>query len=235
MKKIILIGMILLLFSTKTTAYTEESELEQLASIVMDNKLDISSWQVVNKEKLTKNKLELMLETLKSKYTYNTEENKQIIKYSFRGNIEKEMNIFYEIIIPKNNQEKGQLVVTVKGTTLNEKTLLNYKNIINPIKDLYFTPFVKVYTCLNTNNNDIIKTVDFLSNLGQQLELIHTFSQTDKVEQSPHEKIIYGYTPLWNQKIQVDERLINIQIAIKRTDNEQFNFLIGTPILINEY
>lgn len=235
MKKIISIGLILLLFSTKTSAYTEESELEQLASIVMDNQLDITSWQVVKKEEIKKNKLESVLETLTSKYAYNMEENKQIIKYTFNNNSEKEMDLYYEIIILKDNQEKGQLAVTIKGTTLDEKTLLNYKNVAKHIKDSYFTSFVKEYTCLITNNNDIIKSVDFLNVLERQLELKHTFSQTDTVEQSSHEKIIYSYTPLWNQKIQVDEKLINIQIVITRTKNEQINFLIGTPILINEY
>src|SRR5699024_12270572 len=74
-----------------------------------------------------------------------------------------------------------------------------------------------------------------LNYISKELEIKHEQTQIDNHEKSALDKIIYGYTPLWSQKINIMNNPTNVQIAVTSNEKGMVNFTVGTPILINEY
>src|SRR5699024_11268492 len=82
-----------------------------------------------------------------------------------------------------------------------------------------FTPSARIYTCLTTEFNGIINADYVLNYISKELEIKHEQTQIDNHEKSALDKIIYGYTPLWSQKINIMNNPTNVQIAV--TSNEK--------------
>ena len=60
------------------------------------------------------------------------------------------------------------------------------------------------------------------------------FDKNRKLKNSVN-KVIYGYTPLWENKIIINNKQKNLQVAIEMDGKGSTEYIIGTPILINEY
>lgn len=223
------------LFTSIGAAQTvEEDELIQLATVIEENNLAIENWEVMFKRKSSKKYTLSLLEQLKNSYLVTVTEDENKLKYVVN---EKEKNnafsVQYNVLITKQSN-KSEIITVIKGSNWNRFIMEAYQSFVQT-KNEMFTQTSQKYTCLETKDSGIIDVGLLLKNIKEQLNLSHIVTQTDTVEQSVHKNLLYGYTPLWDQKIWIDTKPMNVQIVEKAAGLNQSNLTIGTPILVNEY
>ncbi|WP_174614926.1 YwmB family TATA-box binding protein [Virgibacillus ihumii] len=239
MKKIVLITLILLMAANNAVAVTVQSDpMTDLAGLVVDSNLKVSEWQVTLKETVSYIDAEEILDRFREKNSYlvSGEEDANTIKYSVR-HVQKKHGISesYNVIIPKDRTFDAQFIAVIKGDVWNKSVRKKYVSRINRIEDNLFSGNSTKFACVQTSFNDKMNSVYVFSKIRQTLNLKHVKKQEDTVENSMVKKIIYGYTPLWNQKIDLGDRPLNFQMAVNKGENGDTELTIGTPILINEY
>ncbi|GAA0605212.1 hypothetical protein GCM10009001_23090 [Virgibacillus siamensis] len=239
MKKIVLITLILLLAANNAVAVSVQSDpMTDLAEVIADSNLEVDQWQVTLKETIEYAHAEKILDRFRAKNSYlvSGEEDANTIKYSVR-HVQKTNGIseYYNVIFPKDTTYNVQFIAVVKGDVWNKSVREKYVNRINSIKNDYFTGNPTKFACIETSFNDKMNGVYVFNNLKRTLNLKHVKKQDDTVKNSTVKKIFYGYTPLWNQKIDVGDRPLNFQMAVNKGENGNTELTIGTPILINEY
>ncbi|WP_099159408.1 YwmB family TATA-box binding protein [Virgibacillus ndiopensis] len=236
MKKTGLIFILLLLFTTRALAHTNHDEMIDLATLVEESNLTIDEWQVTIKEQIDRNGIQYKIKQLRNSYLVSTSEDENVIKYSF-SDVHKtsEVNETYKVIIPKNKSYKAEIIGVLSGEVWSNSIKKNYQKKLSLMLEQFFTQSAKKFACLTTISNDTISSDYFLNELKQKLNLQHISTQYDSIQNSMHEKIIYGYTPLWKQQITVMDKPMNVQLAVRAGKNESTKFTIGTPILITEY
>ncbi|UJL45976.1 YwmB family TATA-box binding protein [Virgibacillus sp. NKC19-16] len=237
MRKLVFISLLFLFITSEATAgHMQNDEMMELASVVTDSYGSIGDWEVILKEKMDKNDFQDRIIELKNRHLVTVNEDENSIQYSFEHVHESSsISVIYNGILPKNGTHDAELIAVIKGTHWNTSIEENYQSILDTIRAEYFTKFVEVFACLTTDNGDIMNNEVFLNELMDRLKLQHMETQFDTVEKSRHEKIIYGYTPLWEQKITIGDIPMNVQIAAEESGNGDPTYTIGTPILINEY
>jgi hypothetical protein len=239
MKKIGLIFILLLAVLMKAAVGYSDSandEIVDLATIVMENDLAIDKWQVTMKEQTNRNKAHDLVDKLKNSYLVSTANDENIIKYSF-SDVHKADDIVesYMVIIPKNTMYEAEVIAVIHGDVWDDSTEQKYDSAINSLPDYLFTKKAQRFSCLTAMNNGIMNSDVFLKILNEKLDVEHISTQTDSVKKSAVEKNMYGYTPLWDQKIKIMDKEVNVQVAMRESKNGDTKFTIGTPILITEY
>ncbi|GGJ91833.1 hypothetical protein GCM10007063_13030 [Lentibacillus kapialis] len=238
MRSFALIMSIVILMTVSTTAFANKSdEMTELGSVVSDNGLSVDNWQVTIKEKMAKDDVDRLLQKLRDKNSYkvSSDEDENTVKYFFER-VQKQTSFSesYSVVIPENPLYDAELIAVLQGDKWNDKVAADYIDRIGDIHTSYFTNKSTKFACLSTINNDIIEDDNFFARLKNTLQLSKVREQTDNVEQSTVNKIIYGYTPLWEQTIKMKQP-INLQIVIQNAAQNSKRLTIGTPILINEY
>ncbi|SFE10043.1 TATA-box binding [Lentibacillus persicus] len=236
-----IIGFILsvfLLMTIHTAADAQQSdELTDLASIVNDSSLAVDGWQVTIKETMNKNKIDGILEKLQAKNSYkvSSAEDENTVKYFFER-VQKDTSLSesFNVVISKNPRHKSEFIAVLEGEDWNKGKAAAYLDRINTIQTTYFTKKSTKFACLMTDIDAKIEGAYFFDKLQQRLNLSITKTQTDNNENSTVKKIVYGYTPLWNQAISTEEPM-NLQIVVQDHAHGSARLTIGTPILINEY
>lgn len=237
MRKIALIGILLLFITTDTEIGSIQSdELNNLASAVSDSGLTIDEWEVTLKETMDRDQLKKIMDELKNSHIVTVTESEKSINYLFESTPKREgISESYNVIIPHDDMYHAELIAVVDGTNWNPSMKENYHVIVNSMKEKYFTDSAELFACLTTKNGDILESDSILNDLADRLSLQYMETQIDTINNSMHEKIIYGYTPLWSQKIMIEEIPMNVQIAVVENENGNHTYTIGTPMLINEY
>jgi len=236
MRKIGLILGILLFFNTNSNATKiTNDELIDLNQIVM-NDYSIEKWSVVIKEKLTPKQLARIHGLLQEDYMIEVSEMKHSHKYSAQMT-QKNGSIIetYSIVIPKNQQYSPEFTVSIEGKLWNKEMKEIYQERSKQIMDKFFTNKANRYTCVTATSNDIMIGINFSKKIKRKLNLKNISKQFDTIEHSTNKKIIYGYTPIWDNNIKVLDQRLNIQMVFQSTDNGKSKIIIGTPILISEY
>jgi hypothetical protein len=234
MKRIVGIVMLFLLLSNTVFAMDkDEYELIDIANILKDSNLEVDSWEVTMKEYQEPAQLEELLQELRLSHSVTKKENENSIIYLVSdthnmGNI----NVKYSVIFPKEKQYKSELVVSIKGSSWSES---EYMNLLSSIHDKYFTDDIRIFSCMSARTNDIMKTGYVVENFTKNLKLRHIDTQKDTLNSTRNVEIKYGYTSLWGQKITIQDKPVNVQIVTKSLANGDVQYIIGTPILINEY
>ncbi|WP_373893963.1 YwmB family TATA-box binding protein [Virgibacillus sp. CBA3643] len=237
MKKLAFISLLFLCMTSEAVAgYVESDEMMELASVVSDSDASIGEWEVTLKEKMDTAEIQDRLIELKNRHLVTFNEDGNSIKYSSES-VHKTsgVSVSYNVIIPKEEMQDAELIAVIKGANWNTSIEENYQSIRDTVTAKYFTNSAEVFACLTTDNDGIMKSERFLAELTERLNLQHIETQFDTVENSTHEKIIYGYTPLWDQKITIGDTPMNVQIAKLESENGGPTYTIGTPILISEY
>lgn len=237
MKRMILLSVIAMLLSSPVKGEKiEKRELEDLVKIVLDNDLAIDEWKVTIKEKVTMSEAQEAINQIKTNDYFTRKESENSVIYSFEGShIFMENVETYTVIVPKNKHEKIEIIAEFKGYTWNEKIKTNYNKWLHTMVNQVFSPSAREYTCLTTEFNDIIDDDYVLNDIMEKLKTKHNQTQSDKNKSSTLQKVFYGYTPLWNQKVDVMDDPLNVQIAVIKNELGMVKFIFGTPILINEY
>ncbi|MGP4106149.1 YwmB family TATA-box binding protein [Virgibacillus sp. L01] len=239
MRNIVLMSIILLLITTGAAASPkQQEEMTALAAMLADSKMEVGDWEVTIKEQMSKDKVKMILEKLEEKNSHKDtgEEDENSIKYSF-GYIHKNAKITetYNIVIPKDDMYQAQFIVVIEGKAWNESIKRDYLNIVETIQNDFFSEDSTKFACLTTTFSGKLGSVYFIKQMKEKLHLQSITEQTDSVEDSMLKKVVYGYTPLWDQKITIMDKPMNLQFAFKENENGKTKLTIGTPILITEY
>src|SRR5690625_5298054 len=236
MKKIIVLAfMTAILSGSMTGGKITQGEVEDLVHIMKNNNLKIDEWQVTIKEKVERDKKQDIINNIKENGNYTRKERENSVLYTFEdSHIYSESVETYNVLISKNKSDDIEIIAEFKGYTWNEKRNTHYEQWLRKMNDI-FTPSARIYTCLTTEFNGIINADYVLNDISKELEIKHEQTQIDNHEKSALDKIIYGYTPLWSQKINIMNNPTNVQIAVTSNEKGMVKFTVGTPILINEY
>ena len=236
MKKIIVLALMTAILSgSMTGGKITQGEVEDLVHIMKNNNLKIDEWQVTIKEKVERDKKQDIINNIKENGNYTRKERKNSVLYTFEdSHIYSESVETYNVLISKNKSDDIEIIAEFKGYTWNEKRNTHYEQWLRKMNDI-FTPSARIYTCLTTEFNGIINADYVLNDISKELEIKHEQTQIDNHEKSTLDKIIYGYTPLWSQKINIMNNPTNVQIAVTSNEKGMVKFTVGTPILINEY
>ena len=141
----------------------------------------------------------------------------------------------YTVVIPKDNHRNAEITAELKNHKWDSEVEEDYHKWQLFVSELLFTEKVRAYTCLTTEFNGIINSDYFTSYIMEKLDVKQTQTQIDKNNNSTLEKVIYGYTSLWEQEIYIKDVPMNFQLAVAKNKLGESQFIIGTPILINEY
>ncbi|MBP1948848.1 YwmB family TATA-box binding protein [Virgibacillus litoralis] len=238
MKKIVLMVIILLLTTGAAVSKKQQDEMTALASTLVGSDMEVEDWEVIIKEQVSKDKVKLLIEKLKTKNSQlvTSEDDENSIKYSF-GNIYKnnQFSETYNVVIPKNTKHQAQFTVVIKGSSWNKSIEKEYLKQVKSIKNDFFTDNSTKFACLTTTLSGKLGSVYFIKRMKKSLNLQNIDEQSDTVENSMLNKVVYGYTPLWDQKITIMDKPMNLQLAFKDIENGKTKLTIGTPILITEY
>jgi len=236
MKKIIVLALMTAILSgSMTGGKITQGEVEDLVHIMKNNNLKIDEWQVTIKEKVERDKKQDIINNIKENGNYTRKERENSVLYTFEdSHIYSESVETYNVLISKNKSDDIEIIAEFKGYTWNEKRNTHYEQWLRKMNDI-FTPSARIYTCLTTEFNGIINADYVLNDISKELEIKHEQTQIDNHEKSTLDKIIYGYTPLWSQKINIMNNPTNVQIAVTSNEKGMVKFTVGTPILINEY
>ncbi|WP_106496063.1 YwmB family TATA-box binding protein [Lentibacillus sp. Marseille-P4043] len=239
MKKIVLIVVLLLILFTKSVVGYSASvtdEMIDLASAVTESELAIDNWQVTIKEQISHEKAYDVTNKLKNGYLVSTAEDENIIKYSF-SDVHKsdDLDESFKVVIPKNTNYQAEVIAVIRGDFWNESVEQAYISTKSALPDYLFSKDAERFACLTTDSSGTIKSDYFLNEFSEKLNVQQKLTQTDKLKNTSVAEILYGYTPLWDQKITIMDKSMNVQIAINKSKDEGTKFTIGTPILITEY
>ncbi|MFD1362038.1 YwmB family TATA-box binding protein [Lentibacillus salinarum] len=218
-------------------AAEQADELTDLAAVVMDNDLSVDSWQVTIKEEMDADTISRMLDKIQAETGYKVTgtEDENAVKY-FIEDTQKKSGITetYNVVIPKNPLQDAQLIAVLEGEDWDSAIADVYFTRLETIQSTYFTNKSTKFACLTTNVDDKIDNAYFFSQLKESLHLKHIDMQTDNVKNSTVKKIVYGYTPLWEQEITM-KKPMNLQMVVQNSTHDGKRITIGTPILITEY
>src|SRR5699024_615298 len=211
-------------------------QLEDIAEIVLNNDLKNEELEVTTKEKVDQEQGKDIINKLKKSFSLTKKENQNSIIYSFtNGQITSEIVERYNVIIPKKHNNEVEVIAVLKGDTWNSDVKTNYNQSYNWMITELFTDISLSYTCLTTAFNGIID-YNYVSCYIREILNVQNFkTQIDKNENSMLDTVVYGYTPLWSQKVTVKDIPMNLQMATIKDEIGAVKFILGTPILINEY
>lgn len=238
MRKLAFILNIFLFITISSGAFANQSdELTDIASVVTEHDLSVDSWEVTLKEEMDQADINGVLQKLEAQNSYKvtSTEDENAVKYLFER-VHKKGPIFesYNVVIPKKSMYQAEFSAVIEGEDWNDTIASTYIDRMNDIRTKYFTNKSTKFACITTNIDAKIEDAYFFDQLKQSLQLTNIQTQTDNVEESTVKKIVYGYTPLWEQEIAMEEPM-NLQMVVQNNEPESTRLTIGTPILINEY
>lgn len=236
MKKSMVICIIFLsLAMNGASPYTEIDPLFKFTEIAEAEQLEITGWEVTIKETKQLANREAYVNKFRNQHLVAMTEDENSINYVFEDRDNLDMKIQYNVIIPFHSGEQIELITVITGTGWDENIKRNYTKTIADLKKEMFTSNARIFTCIELIDGGTIESSMIIEHFLSSLELLHMEAQGDNVQSSRLKNIIYGYTPLWNESINLDGIPLNIQIATTELDTGDLKYMIGTPILINEY
>lgn len=211
-------------------------ELMDLAQFIVTENAPIQEWQTTWKESISPQRKDAVVKMLSRRYEKSVTKDKKKVKISFvNRHISNGVSVSFNVVIPRHRNASLEFIAVISGKGWNSNTKEEYTHIKQRLMNKYFTNSVRTFACLTTRGNDIINSDYFLNKLTNYFQIEQIQTQFDTVEKSSHEKIIYGYTPFWKQHISTEDAPMNIQIAVEENGSDNPTYMIGTPILINEY
>lgn len=234
-----IIGLILF-YSTMITGVAPESDNDPLLTfteIADEHQLSLTNWEVSLKETQIVDDVQTYVNTLRKTYKLTRNQDENSIRYLIEDKFatKESITVQYSIIISKQSPNEIVIVAVIKGDSWSAEIKQNYLTLKeNIIKDI-FTSKVREFTCIEMIENDTIENRVVIEPFLSSLKLENVNKQYDNVQKTGLKKIIYGYTPLWDEKFILKGEPLNLQIAIIELKNGKKSYKIGTPILINEY
>ncbi|MGP4069312.1 YwmB family TATA-box binding protein [Halobacillus sp. B29] len=211
---------------------TAETPIENFAAFAENEQLDVKEWSITLKETISRSDSLLLKKKISESYqnaeiSYEDQENsnKIILK---DGLIKREFDESYSIILPKNKDEKAELVYYIAGKGTISLTP-EVKDRIRETQKRYFSKNVLIFSCLKAESSGIIDDVLVYKKFKQTFDIkpLDQVAEKDWTSSS-------GYTEKWGQAIPTASGKMNVQFAT-RTLGGRTNITIGTPIITAEY
>lgn len=235
MKKVILL-LTVFFISFQQPIKEDPQPIEFIAQVAEEENLNIKYWQVLMDEKIPRGEFDELMNILESNYSITTLKENNTIKYTMKETDKGiGMNHTFHAVIPSDNLEDVTLQLVIKGTHWDEQTKHRYKDLTKTLQYDYSIQFGRTFTCLKLVDNAIINDGSYDERILKKLNIKNLNEQYDNVHKSTYIAEYYGYTPLWDEKIVVNDEKINVQMVIKETENNHTEIIIGTPIVLNEY
>lgn len=215
---------------------TEPAAIQTLAEFAETNELPIRGWEVTMKETLYVSNYDEILNNLGNRYRIAGKENENRLQYDFMDN-KKMKHIEWEqrMIIAKENTGQVELTAVISGQAWNESIAAEYNELIAHLNRNFFQNNATTFTWIEVVKDGTIVDTVTIDKLAESLQLLHMEEQLDTVENSKLKMMYYGYTPLWDDKFVVEGIPYNFQIAATPLETDEIAYMIGTPILMNEY
>lgn len=235
MRKIALIILFVLLLTTKTVTMAEYNDaLLDIADYTETISLPIDDWTVTVREQISEEAaIEMMTKMKKEGLQATKKEKENSTNYSLADTQNSsKLNVYYNVIV---HSGKAELIAVIEGRDWSESMKELYMKEITKVKNQYFTNMAQTFACLTVIDDAIIGSDYFFNDLTKTFNIQQETVQFDNNENLSHNFIFYGYTPLWTQKISLENATMNIQVAVTENTEGHLTYTIGTPILINEY
>lgn len=235
MLRIILISCMIFLVTNTTVQAEKANNLIQLSSFFEEENIYITEWQVLIKEKKNRGEMRSLLKRLENSYKVTRTKNENIIKYQIRVVPESDdFSMEYTIVWPNNKVDYPEISLVFHGHEWNQQIKENYLYYFEELFAKNFTKSSMIFSWLKTESSDII--INGLSEkLTNYFKLQQKMTQQDETSSSVTNQFIYGYTPMIDQKIVIENAPVNMQLAITSNGKGMTEMTLGTPILIHEY
>ncbi len=235
MKNFILPLVCILMLFTGSLPKPSEDPLHLLTEIATTNHHDVAAWEVTFKESKPSSITAKILNNIE-KNPYSTRmETENSIQYNLVDEkIKNSFTMTYQIIISKTNPEQVEINVVISGSDWNENIQSEYNQMKKWLQNnLFHNP--RIFTCITIEEDDIIEDRAIIDLYIKSLGMQHQYVQEDSLELSKLNRVINGYTPIWDEKFLINGIPYNLQIAVNDKDSGRTAYTIGTPILVNEY
>ena len=121
----------------------------------------------------------------------------------------------------------------MEGNQWDRSVKHTYQQKLDEIVQNYFTDSKQKFSWLTFVDDDKIDSNVFLNEMVAQWNMENLQLQLDNHLQN--RKVLYGYTPVWQEYIRMQNDRVNMQIALHTDNQGTTTYTLGTPILINEY
>lgn len=234
-KHFMIVLMIFSIFLSGSQQNIEDEPIHTLLQIAKTNEFEVLNWEVLIKENLLQSHFEKFLNKFQNNRQNTTKVVQTGIQYYLVFEKTKYIHVeFHPVIL---DEQAGQIEVTavIRGTEWNEHVEKEFVAAITYLNENLFHENAKRFACIEVLEDDTIESGVIVEQYTSSLQMIYQNEQKDAFEWSKLNQIIYGYTPLWNEKFVIDGEPYNLQIASVRSETGKASLLIGTPILMNEY
>lgn len=214
------------------------NDLNTLVENTKQEDLLLEEWEVVFLENLDTTSFEEIKLSLQDNHFVKKDENADVRKYIFEPK-NKENDVTYQLILvdPVHSQGNKQLQLVLSGTSWDEDVKKQFEYMTNKLQRLYKLLLNSNYTCIKLVDSDIMNDGFSVNNLLENMQLLHKQEQQDNIEESSYEQIVYGFSPLLSNNLEIGTEIdkINFQLTIRETTNNKKQVIIGTPVILNEY
>jgi len=222
-----------ILFLLQPVQNKPDHELPLLVEAGQEEGWQLNNWQVVNIDQLTENEFETFMNNLQNDYKATIIKDENAVKYTFeyKKSVEEITHAFHAV----KSSDKITIQTIIYGQNWNHTVQDYFDKLTNSLQKAYKLKFTKNFTCLYFEESGIINGGFTIDEFWQKMKIKREFEQYDNVQHSTYERELYGYSPLWNNEMVVDQAKINVQMTIKQDDEHKKQIIIGTPMILNEY
>lgn len=208
---------------------SDQEKMESMIAALEKNGTDVQRWSWLARETKTISNIHTFEKELKQLKERADLEDWQIeqSKDGYKATAQKKISSYEERLVVtwtmENTKENTFIIYEVSG----EKWDPKYINKVNKI----FNTKPKIYTCIQGTLSDKIEGVlqDKVNEVLKDLSA----KVIEKVEERAFVSVS-AYNKKWNDALSTNKEKINVQIAIRSTNNKN-TIVVGTPIITSEY
>ncbi|GIO24716.1 YwmB family TATA-box binding protein [Oceanobacillus sp. J11TS1] len=214
----------------------QNDEMEDLAAFANEYDLEMNFWEVTMKEQMDSQRAEEIVQGLQETHISHEEKDENRIKHTFESRHKKDtFDVLYKVILPIDKRESAEVIIVMHGTDWDNHISQKYREEKTNILRNYLTKESHLYTCLSVQDSGIMNHDVFINKAKTYFNIKHISTNYDNIKNSTIKKSTYGYTKTWKQFYYMEDDPKNVQIAAVADRHGKMNYMIGTPILINEY
>ncbi|WP_410984924.1 YwmB family TATA-box binding protein [Bacillus cereus] len=208
---------------------SDEEKMESMIAALEKNGTEIERWSWLARETKTISTIHMfqkLLNEVKEKANVQKWELEQSHD-GYKATAYKKFSSHEERIVvtwsKKNTKENTFIIFEVSGSKWDPKNIQKMDKI--------FSTKPTIYTCVQGVLNDKIEGV--LQNKTNQVLKDLSARAIEEIEERAFVSVS-AYNKKWNDALSTNREKINVQIAIRSTDNKD-TIVVGTPIITSEY
>ncbi|SES10897.1 TATA-box binding [Gracilibacillus ureilyticus] len=202
-------------------------ELEDMVEAAESNGFRLKTWSMIIREKRQIPNINSFIRNIEG-YSFIELTDDGARKFVADGQNKNGAN--ESILIVETGSNQYQIIYEISSLSFTEEVRNYYAEKLSRITNELFTSNAQNFTCIEAVSDDIIDIVCLIKKITKKLQFATQTQLKDK-----HFTTWTGYTPEWDQIMEIDNQPINAQIALKNTEDHQTTLIIGTPILVTEY